>query len=102
MLFLFGEVQLETVIHILVVCLCLRHGTFLSFDQTGNVFFKLVNVNLILFLSALIFIHHVIAGCEGSLVFFDGILEQFNLLSDVCDDIFLDLNGSGQIAIFFL
>lgn len=49
-------------------------------------------MNLVLFLSSLVLLHHIVSRCQCSFVLFNGILKKLNLLSDISDDILFYLN----------
>lgn len=94
--FFLSKIQFEAVVHIVVIGLVLGHRAFLSFYQTFNIIFKLINVDLKLFLSSLILFHHIVASSKTALVLFDGILKQLNFSCYVGYYILLDLDCSEE------
>ena len=83
--FFFGEVEFEGIVHIVVDLFWFWLVLLLSFDHDLYLFFELVDMDLVLFLSSLVLLHHVLSGCYCAFVLLDCILQQLDFVGDVVD-----------------
>ena len=79
MFLLFGIIMLQTLIHLIVQLSRFSGSIILSFDQSLDMFLKLIYMDFILFLSLLVLLYLALTSCYCTFVLFYCIFQQLDL-----------------------
>ena len=79
MFLFFGIIMLQTLIHLIVQLGRFSGCIILSFDQSLDMFLKLIYMDFILFLSLLVLLYLALTSCYRTFMLFYCIFQQLNL-----------------------